>query len=221
MEMSVFSNYSNEAQAQKENSRGHNVDNTQLVGFNREFGNRKLLASDLSYDDRGPHREMAIDCPVTFVGARKETPRYPAPLGVIQNSASGIPKGSFSSVTSKTSGYYVGRSSGPESSSISRRQMEDEQVERIRYYQEELAKRREMEEKFNREQEFLRTSLRGSKKLQELEERRAKGLSVNATGIDNPTYLVDDDETSRNVFCGTDRLMHDSYIGSLPLGKFL
>lgn len=218
MEMSVFSNYSNEAQAQKENSRGHNVDNTQLVGFNREFGNRKLLASDLSYDDRGPHREMAIDCPVTFVGARKETPRYPAPLGVIQNSASGIPKGSFSSVTSKTSGYYVGRSSGPESSSISRRQMEDEQMERIRYYQEELAKRREMEEKFNREQEFLRTSLRGSKKLQELEERRAKGLSVNATGIDNPTYLVDDDETSRNVFCGTDRLMHDSYIGSLPLG---
>lgn len=212
--MSVFNSYSNEAQAQKENSRGLNVQDTQFVGFNREFGNRKLGA-DLSYDDRGPHREMAIDCPVTFIGTRKETPRYPTPLGIIQNSATDIPKGSFSSGTSsKTSGYYVAKSSGPESSSISRRQMEEDQMERIRYYQEELAKRREMEEKFNREQEFLRTSLRGSKKLQELEEKGAKGLSVNATGIDNPTYLVDEDEA--------DRPMRDSYIGSLPpLGKLL
>lgn len=206
----MFNNYSNEAQAQKENSRGLNVQDTQFVGFNREFGNRKLLGADLSYDDRGPHREMAIDCPVTFVGTRKETPRYPTPLGIIQNSATGLPKGSFSSGSSKTSSYYVAKSSGPESSSISRRQMEEEQMERIRYYQEELAKRREMEEKFNREQEFLRTSLRGSKKLQELEEKGVKGLSVNATGIDNPTYLVDEDEA--------DRPMRDSYIGSLPLG---
>src|SRR5688572_27587062 len=169
MEMSVLNSYSNEAQAQKENSRGMNLQDTQFIGFNREIGNRKLLAADLSYDDRGPHREMAIDCPVTFVGSQKGAPRYPIPLGIIQNQAAGVPKGSFSSGTSKSSGYYVAKSSGPESSSISRRQMEEEQMERIRFYQEELAKRREMEDKFNREQEFLRTSLRGSKKLQELE----------------------------------------------------
>ena len=62
--------------------------------------------------------------------------------------------------------------------------------ERLRRYQEELAKRREMEERINQEQEQLRASLRGSKKMQGLEEKRAKANVRD--GFDNPNYCVDD-----------------------------
>lgn len=211
MEMSVFGAYSDEAQAQKENSQTGSTQDTQFIGYGRDLGNRKLAPAELSYDDRGLHREMAIDCPVAFVGAKKETPRYPRPLGDIQNSAAGTPKGSFSSGASKSHGHHRAGFIG---SGVPIRRQEEEQLqlERIKYYQDELAKRREMEEKFQREQEFLRTSLRGSKKLQELEEKKMMA-AVNSTGFDNPTYLVD--ESTLEI---AGRPARDTGIGSLPMG---
>ena len=72
---------------------------------------------------------------------------------------------------------------------------EQERRERLKRYQEDLQKRREMEDKILREQEFLRTSLRGSKKLQGLEERKAaRILAPTTTGIVNPNYLVEEDD---------------------------
>lgn len=211
--MSVFGTYSNEAQSQKENSQTGSAQDTQFLGYGRDLSNRKLAPAELSYDDRGLHREMAIDCPTAFVGTRKETPRYPRPLGDIQNSATGTPKGSFSSGASRSHGHKGGFIGG---GIPSRRQEEEQlQLERIKYYQDELAKRREMEEKFQREQEFLRTSLRGSKKLQELEEKKMTAMA-NSTGFDNPTYLVD--EGTLEI---ANRSARDTGIGSLPIGKLM
>jgi len=58
-------------------------------------------------------------------------------------------------------------------------------------FQEELKKRREQEEKHAKEQEFLRTSLRGSKKLQALENQREDSSPV--SGFVNDAYDVDED----------------------------
>lgn len=142
------------------------------------------------YDDRGPHREMAIDCPAAFVGAKKEPPRYPRPLSIIQNSpATGTPtqgKTTFSTLP-RTQDQRSGRKAV-----VEEEEEKEGERDRIRRYQEDLAKRREVEERQRREQEFLRTSLRGSKKLQELEERKVK--AVHGTGFVNPSYLVEEEE---------------------------
>ncbi|KAH9375397.1 hypothetical protein HPB48_010743 [Haemaphysalis longicornis] len=51
-----------------------------------------------------------------------------------------------------------------------------DQLERIRKYQEELRLRKEEEERLAQEQEFLRSSLRGSKKLRALEQNAPQGI---------------------------------------------
>lgn len=67
--------------------------------------------------------------------------------------------------------------------------------ERYRRYQEELARRKEMEERASLEQELLRASLRGSKKMQDLEERKVRARALETReGFDNPNYRVDDEE---------------------------
>ena len=72
-------------------------------------------------------------------------------------------------------------------------------MERIKKYQEDLRKRKEEEERIQAEEDFLRTSLRGSKKLQELEETRIHphphhhGVMA-PSGIDNPNYLTEEEE---------------------------
>lgn len=146
---------------------------------------RLSMSPGTRFDDRGPHREMAIDCPSTFVGMKKEPPRYPRPLSIIQNSVGTVPKG-------KTPPSTLPRAQDQKSA----KSLEDdrERMERIKRYQDDLAKRREMEDRARREQEFLRTSLRGSKKLQELEERKMRGGVITSAGFINPTYLVEEEE---------------------------
>ena len=146
---------------------------------------RLSMSPGTRFDDRGPHREMAIDCPATFVGMKKEPPRYPRPLSIIQNSVGTVPKG-------KTPPSTLPRAQDQKSA----KSLEDdrERMERIKRYQDDLAKRREMEDRARREQEFLRTSLRGSKKLQELEERKMRGGVITSAGFINPTYLVEEEE---------------------------
>lgn len=149
--------------------------------FSRKLANSDVPSSpSVRYDDRGPHREMAIDCPAAFVGAKKEPPRYPRPLSIIQNSqATSSPQGKTTfSTLPKAQDQRAGKA--------------EEERDRIRRYQEDLAKRREVEDRQRKEQEFLRTSLRGSKKLQELEERKVK--AIHGTGFVNPSYLAEEDE---------------------------
>jgi len=174
-------------------------------------------SSKLHYSDAGPHREMAVDCPANFVGVKKEPPRLPRPLSnVIQT---GSPSSAFkSSQTSLTSPAKLHATAGSSLSVHSQQAIaldpvdtvgntsksqfnrdERDRSERLRRYQEELAKRREMEERINQEQEQLRASLRGSKKMQGLEEKRARAhVQEVRDGFDNPNYCADD-ETDRMV----------------------
>lgn len=92
------------------------------------------------------HREMAVDVPESFVAVAKTAPRYPPPPR---------PQGSPRLNGSAPTG---------------------DQLERIRKYQEELRLRKEEEERLAQEQEFLRSSLRGSKKLRALEQNAPQGI---------------------------------------------
>lgn len=93
------------------------------------------------------HREMAVDVPESFVAVAKTAPRYPPPPR---------PQGS----------PRLNGSAAPTG----------DQLERIRKYQEELRLRKEEEERIAQEQEFLRSSLRGSKKLRALEQNAPEGI---------------------------------------------
>lgn len=128
--------------------------------------------SDSDLADNGPHREMAIDCPSSFVGARKERPSFPSSLS--RGSPKGTPR-KKREVLSERRPYEQAQSNTPSKTYQPPKmtpEEEMEQQERIKRYQADLKKRREEEERIAKEEEFLRTSLRGSKKLQELEERR-------------------------------------------------
>lgn len=139
------------------------------------------------YEDTGPHREMAIDCPVNFVGSKKEPPRYPRPLSIVHGQSS--PSGG-------TNAFPKNKSSVKEVPSRMSIEEEMNQQNRMKKYREDIQKRKEQEEKLQREQEFLRTSLRGSKKLQELKEPRNKP-SPNSTGFVNPNYISEEEFAAR------------------------
>lgn len=68
-------------------------------------------------------------------------------------------------------------------------------------HQEDLRKRKEEEQRIAQENEFLRASLRGSKKLQALQESPLANEtpSVPPSGIVNPNYVEEDDASSVGV----------------------
>uniref|UniRef100_T1IQP9 MAGUK p55 subfamily member 5 n=1 Tax=Strigamia maritima TaxID=126957 RepID=T1IQP9_STRMM len=72
---------------------------------------------------------------------------------------------------------------------MQKQQAYEDQMERIRKYQEDLKQRKEKEERLAREEEFLRTSLRGSKKLQALEQDPP---TPPTSGIDNTGFELED-----------------------------
>ena len=166
------------------------------------------MSSKLHYSDAGPHREMAVDCPANFVGVKKEPPRMPRPVSHAGSSLS-VMKGSQTSLASPTKTQYTIGGSSPsvhaQAANVSEladpmgtparlafSRDERDRSERLRRYQEELAKRREMEDRANQEQQQLRASLRGSKKMQDLAEKRTKANVAAHDGFDNPNYCVDD-----------------------------
>jgi len=77
-----------------------------------------------------------------------------------------------------------------------------EQLERIRKYQEDERKRKEKEERLAREEEFLRSSLRGSRKLQALEKSPPTTLRPPAapqvTGVVNVAYTTHEEDEGVN-----------------------
>nr|AUG84432.1 Pals1 [Platynereis dumerilii] len=123
----------------------------------------------INYDsdsDRRPHREMAIDVPENFIGQKKERPSYPPTL-------------------TKNSSPRKNPDQHPDQHVAPAQDATADEMQRIRKYQEDLRKRREEEERHLKEEEFLRTSMRGSKKLQSLEEQAQQ------PGFVNPTYEED------------------------------
>ena len=142
-----------------------------------------------------PHREMAIDVPKNFVGHKKEPPRYPTPQSNVRlNNAARKPHPS-----TKPPSPPSARDSSPRSShatpSSGVRSEDLVNIEKIQKYQEELRARKEQEEAFKREQEFLRNSLRDSQKLKDLQESSAsKPLAAASPGFTNPNYKIDEED---------------------------
>ncbi|CAB3378822.1 Hypothetical predicted protein [Cloeon dipterum] len=164
----------------------------------------------------GPHREMAVDVPDTFIARTKTPPRYPPPKHLQ------APNGNAASATSATKpvppprdhlsiekdGRLVNRAPPPQvparavpvpppvapepasAAAAADRTPTREQMESIRKYQEDLRRRKENEERVAQEKEFLRSSLRDSRKLQALESRPPPKLP---SGIVNDGYSSTED----------------------------
>lgn len=201
------------------NSHMNSLNDTQFNNDSR-IVYRSTSSSDYRPGESGPHREMAIDCPASFVGVKKEPPRLPRPLSsVMHGTLTGSSKGSSASLSKgqTVSSYGANQSNGARVSTISTvdgsgvavsgqtpstrstfERDERDRSERYRRHQEEIARRKEMEERVSQQQELLRASLRGSKKMQDLAERKARAHALtNREGFDNPTYRTDDDEQLR------------------------
>ena len=150
-----------------------------------------MMTTDL--DSSGPHREMAVDVPDNFVGKTKQPPRYPPPQPVhpAPNSIPSTP---------------VKQANGNNGTTVAK----EEQLERLRRYQEELKKRREEEERHFQEQEFLRTSLRGSKKLQALETQRAAVVPPPSSGFVNTAFDEEEDRATPDLVKSDSAYVGDS-----------
>ncbi|KAK3092558.1 hypothetical protein FSP39_004425 [Pinctada imbricata] len=156
--------------------------------------NDQLGHMSFEVEDNGPYREMAIDCPDNFPSMSKSPPRLPNSKN---NSIHSSPRSSGKEQM-KSKNISPGKiPNGHNSPSIT-----DEQMERMRKHQEDLRKRREEENQRAKEQEFLRTSLRGSKKLQALEKKRQMAEGFVNTAFDENS---DDFDSLDN---GIDRGMH-------------
>lgn len=146
----------------------------------------------LNYDsdsdlDRQPHREMAIDVPENFIGQKKEKPSYPPTL--------------TKTSPRKQQHQQLPGPHPPQDATA-------DEIQRMRRYQEDLRKRREEEDRHLKEEELLRTSLRGSKKLQALEEQAQQ------PGFVNPTY-VEDIESRPSTTCPKKLLAVEDLFASL------
>lgn len=97
---------------------------------------------------RTHHREVAVDVPEHFVGIIKQHPRYPPPTS--------------SSTTDATTTSKKAKSSVPP--------LTKTESEKLRKYSDDISKKKA-------EEEFLRTSLRGSKKLHQLEKKKSDQLN--------------------------------------------
>ncbi|GIY90530.1 MAGUK p55 subfamily member 5 [Caerostris darwini] len=156
------------------------------------------------------HREMAVDVPDSFVAVTKTAPRYPPPRRkpprVPPDTSSLKKNGLYHFTAEPTTPNHVRSVSSqdgcpdatperrtPPTPRISEllgkageppqeeeKLIELNQLHRIRKYQEELRKRKEDEERHAQEEEFLRSSLRGSQKLRALEKRASSGLENSA-----------------------------------------
>ncbi|XP_045536926.1 protein PALS1 isoform X4 [Papilio machaon] len=143
--------------------------------------------------DTGPHREMPVDVPENFIARSKTPPRYPPPRPPqqVNGNARAIAAGAGVPVLGAGAPAVPPREATrdapprPPALDVTR-----DQVESIRKYQEQLRQRKEAEERIAAQNEFLRTSLRGSHKLQALES------TPGGTAFVNDAYEEDIDEVS-------------------------
>ncbi|XP_067635690.1 uncharacterized protein sdt isoform X3 [Eurosta solidaginis] len=159
--------------------------------------------------DNGPHREMAVDCPDNFIARNKTPPRYPPPHRPPQLNGSVKPvPPPRDHLRVEKDGRLINRTPAP--------QLPDrrigapqqiaqiveptlEQLDSIKKYQEQLRRRREEEERIAQQNEFLRNSLRGSRKLKALQDSRAVAQQQQpvaadpVTGVENEAYMDDEE----------------------------
>ncbi|KAI5726600.1 hypothetical protein M8J76_005360 [Diaphorina citri] len=163
--------------------------------------------------DSGPHREMAVDVPETFIARTKTPPRYPPPrsaervqngipMTVIQPKPAPPPRDHLKldkPVPPRNKAPPQPPTSPPPQIPV--RNVNNhvpppppveaptkEQLNSIRKYQEVIRKQKENDDKIAEQNEFLNRSLRGSRKLQVLE---------NKSGVVNDAFSVEDENEAR------------------------
>ncbi|XP_052742032.1 protein PALS1 isoform X5 [Bicyclus anynana] len=114
--------------------------------------------------DTGPHREMPVDVPDSFIARNKTPPRYPPPRPPQQ--VNGSARGAPAVPPREATRDAPPRPPAHEIASISK-------------YQEQLRQRKEAEERIAAQNEFLRNSLRNSSKLQVLANEPSSTAFVN------------------------------------------
>ncbi|XP_059044945.1 protein PALS1 isoform X2 [Achroia grisella] len=141
--------------------------------------------------DTGPHREMAVDVPDSFIARNKTPPRYPPPRppqqvnGTLKSTAPAVPP------------REVARDAPPRPAHDN---VTKEQMDSIKKYQEQLRQRKEVEERIAAQNEFLRTSLRSSHKLQALESTPPSS----GTAFINDAYEDDLSDDSTHLYTVVD-----------------
>ncbi|XP_016983955.2 MAGUK p55 subfamily member 7 isoform X8 [Drosophila rhopaloa] len=192
----------------------------------REIDQEMLTMLSVNQDN-GPHREMAVDCPDTFIARNKTPPRYPPPRPPqLNGNAKPVPP-PRDHLRVEKDGRLVNCSPAPQlpdrrapgnASSggpphpLQQQQIAQiveptlEQLDSIKKYQEQLRRRREEEERIAQQNEFLRNSLRGSRKLKALQDTATPGKAVaqqqqqqatqatQVVGVENEAYLPDEDQ---------------------------
>lgn len=157
-------------------------------------------SSDARLGNSGPHREMAVDCPASFIPVKKEPPRLPR-SSVVSSPSSTLTKNKTSSSNNNNNSSSNGNTMDSSHNIVNNNNNFDrgddrDRSERLRRYQQDLLLRQQMQQQQHQQQQVLRASLRGSKKMQGLEEsRRQAARTLNESqGFDNPNYHVDDIE---------------------------
>ncbi|XP_068139739.1 protein PALS1 isoform X8 [Drosophila tropicalis] len=191
----------------------------------REIDQEMLTMLSVNQDN-GPHREMAVDCPDTFIARNKTPPRYPPPRPPqLNGNAKPVPP-PRDHLRVEKDGRLINCAPAPQlpdrrilgnGSSQQQQQQQQiaqiveptlEQLDSIKKYQEQLRRRREEEERIAQQNEFLRNSLRGSRKLKALQDTATATAAVGkamaqqqqhqqqqqqATGVENEAYLPDEE----------------------------
>ncbi|KQS30136.1 MAGUK p55 subfamily member 3 isoform X8 [Drosophila erecta] len=208
----------------------------------REIDQEMLTMLSVNQDN-GPHREMAVDCPETFIARNKTPPRYPPPRPPqLNGNAKPVPP-PRDHLRVEKDGRLVncspapqlpdrrgpgngssGSSSGATTHPLQHQQIAQiveptlEQLDSIKKYQEQLRRRREEEERIAQQNEFLRNSLRGSRKLKALQDTATPGKAVaqqqqqatvatQVVGVENEAYLPDEDQPQAEQIDGYGELI--------------
>ncbi|XP_036362938.1 MAGUK p55 subfamily member 5-like isoform X1 [Octopus sinensis] len=151
---------------------------------NSQYVNVDSFQNPYEMEDRGPHREMAVDCPENFIGTVKSTPRYPPPSSTPTKPKISSPQQSASNSRENLSNEAIYKNTN----TLPQRLPTQEELQRAQMHQEYLNKRKEEEARLERENEFLRKSLRESQRLRALE---SKQVSKPPTGYVNTGFTED------------------------------
>uniref|UniRef100_A0A1Q3FUT3 Putative calcium/calmodulin-dependent serine protein kinase/membrane-associated guanylate kinase n=1 Tax=Culex tarsalis TaxID=7177 RepID=A0A1Q3FUT3_CULTA len=191
------------------------------------FSTRSSSSGDLGPPeyDIGPHRELPVDVPDSFVEVIKAPPRYPPPKALIikevvkkQESSSSDesidkPKPQPQAPTRNEDGRLTNRAPVPAPQVPDRKvvpvtppqvphvgqvvEPTPDQLDSIKKFQEQLRRRREEEERIAAQNDFLRNSLRGSQRLRALQDNPVAAEKP-AIGVDNEAY-ADDEEPEKII----------------------
>ncbi|XP_043660880.1 disks large homolog 1 isoform X6 [Drosophila teissieri] len=209
----------------------------------REIDQEMLTMLSVNQDN-GPHREMAVDCPDTFIARNKTPPRYPPPRppqlngnakpvppprdhlrvekdGRLVNCSPAPQLPDRRAPGNASSGSSGGAATHPLQQQQQIAQIVEptlEQLDSIKKYQEQLRRRREEEERIAQQNEFLRNSLRGSRKLKALQDTATPGKAIaqqqqqatpatQVVGVENEAYLPDEDQPQAEQIDGYGELI--------------